>query len=54
MLRLGEFLGISCETLALAKVSEHAGYLKNAVPDSSNRNPSDIIELDSLCAAAEA
>jgi hypothetical protein len=33
MLRLAEFLGIPCETLALEKVSEHAGYLKKAVPD---------------------
>jgi hypothetical protein len=33
MLRLAEFLGIPCETIALAKVSEHAGYLKKAVPE---------------------
>lgn len=33
MFRLAEFLGIPCEALALAKVSEHAGYVKKAVPD---------------------
>src|ERR1700685_133922 len=33
MLRLAEFLGIPCEALALAKVSEHAEYLKKVIPD---------------------
>jgi hypothetical protein len=33
MVRLAEFLGIPCETLALAKVAEHAEFLKKTVPD---------------------
>jgi hypothetical protein len=33
MVRLAEFLGISCETLALANVAEHAAFLKKTVPD---------------------
>ena len=36
MLRLAEFLGIPCETLALAKESEHAGCLEKALPDQSS------------------
>lgn len=36
MLRLAEFLGIPCEALALAKVSEYAGYLKKVVPERSS------------------
>ncbi len=33
MVRLAEFLGIPCETLALANVAEHAAFLKKTVPD---------------------
>ncbi len=33
LLRLAEFLGIPCETLALANVTEHAAFLKTTVPD---------------------
>ena len=33
MVRLAEFLGIPCETLALASVAEHAAFLKKTVPD---------------------
>lgn len=33
MVRLAEFLGITCETLALAKVTEHRAFLEKAVPD---------------------
>lgn len=33
MVRLAEFLGIPCETLALAKVAEHAEFLERAVSD---------------------
>ena len=33
MVRLAEFLGIPCETLALANVAEHAAFLKRTVPD---------------------
>jgi len=36
MLLLAEFLGIPCETLALPKVSEHASYLEEALPDQSS------------------
>jgi hypothetical protein len=33
MVRLAEFLGIACETLALANVAEHAEFLEKTVPD---------------------
>jgi peptidoglycan/xylan/chitin deacetylase (PgdA/CDA1 family) len=33
MVRLAEFMGISCEILALPKVSDHAGFLATVVPD---------------------
>jgi hypothetical protein len=33
MARLAEFLGIPCETLALANVAEHAEFLEKNVPD---------------------
>jgi len=33
MVRLAEFLGIPCETLALANVAEHAAFLEKTVPD---------------------
>lgn len=33
MVRLAEFLGIPCETLALTNVAEHAAFLKETVPD---------------------
>jgi hypothetical protein len=33
MVRLAEFLGISCETLILANVAEHAEFLEKTVPD---------------------
>jgi len=36
MLLLAEFLGIPCETLALEKVSDHAGYLEKSLPDQSS------------------
>ena len=36
ILRLAEFLGIPCESLALAKVSEYASYLEKALPDGSS------------------
>ncbi len=33
MVRLAEFVGIPCETLALANVAEHAEFLEKTVPD---------------------
>jgi hypothetical protein len=33
LVRLAEFLGIPCETLALASVVEHAEFLRRSVPD---------------------
>jgi hypothetical protein len=33
MVRLAEFLGIACETLALANVADHAKFLEKTVPD---------------------
>ena len=33
MVRLAEFFGIPCETIALARVAEHAEFLAKAVPD---------------------
>src|ERR1039458_1934293 len=33
MVRLAEFLGIPCETLALANVAQHAKFLVRTVPD---------------------
>lgn len=33
MVRLAEFLGIPCETLALTSVAEHAAFLKKTVPN---------------------
>lgn len=33
LVRLAEFLGISCETLALANVAEHAAFLEKTVPN---------------------
>ena len=33
MVRLAEFQGIACETIALANVAEHAEFLKKSVPD---------------------
>ena len=33
IVRLAEFLGIPCEAVALAKVAEHAEFLKKSVPD---------------------
>jgi hypothetical protein len=33
LIRVAEFLGISCETLSLANVAEHAEFLKTTVPD---------------------
>ena len=33
MVRLAEFLGIPCETLALANVAEHAEFLEKTLPD---------------------
>jgi hypothetical protein len=33
MVRLAEFLGVTCEALALANVAEHAEFLEKTVPD---------------------
>jgi hypothetical protein len=33
LLRLAEFLGVSCETLALANVANHVEFLEKTVPD---------------------
>lgn len=36
LVRLAEFLGIPCETIALVEVANHAGYLEAALPDHSS------------------